>query len=65
MRHNETQSRKVTFRANIPSINSAIYIDGEEGARIKLDIAEIDLLDFLPVLPMRQSVLKVTFERYE
>lgn len=56
---------RVTFRASIPPMETAIKIHGEGGARLQLDIAESDLGGFLPALVMRGHVLKVTLERAE
>jgi hypothetical protein len=50
----------VTFVATIPPTESAIRIHGEMGARLTLDIAESDILDFLRVLPLRGRTLTVT-----
>lgn len=57
-----TRRAPVTFRASIPTTETAIKIHGQEGARMTLDIAECDLCDFLMLLPMRNKVLKVTVE---
>lgn len=57
-----TNSKSVTFRASIPTTETAIKIHGQEGARMTLDIAECDLCDFLMLLPMRNKVLSVTVQ---
>ena len=57
--------RIVSFRASIPPSETAIKIHGQEGARLVLDIAEQDLLDFLRMLPMRNTVLRVTVEEWK
>tara|TARA_R110000796_G_scaffold34191_1_gene88438 strand:+ start:368 stop:547 length:180 start_codon:yes stop_codon:yes gene_type:complete len=54
--------KEVTFRASIPTTETAIKIHGQEGARMTLDIAECDLCDFLMLLPMRNKVLSVTVQ---
>jgi hypothetical protein len=54
--------KSVTFRASIPPIESAIKIHGEQGARLTLDVADVDLQDFFPVTALRGSVLTITIE---
>jgi len=54
---------QVTFTASIPTIETAIKIHGEGGARLQLDIAESDMGGFLPALIMRGHQLKVTLEK--
>jgi hypothetical protein len=56
------ESKTVQFRASIPPIESAIKIHGQEGARLILDVADIDLADFFPVTMLRGAVLTVTLE---
>ena len=51
----------VEFPATIPSLETAIKIHGEGGARVQLDIAESDLGKFLPAVVMRQKRLLVRF----
>ena len=58
----KTPAKEVTFRASIPPMDTAIKIHGEGGARVQIDIAEEDLKDFLPALPLRQKVLLVTLK---
>lgn len=57
--------RKVTFNAVIPSIETAVKIHGEGGARLILDIAESDLAGFLPALVFRCKRLKITIQEAE
>jgi len=52
--------KKVSFKATIPPIETAIKVHGEGGARLILDIAESDLGGFLPALVMRGKQLIVT-----
>jgi len=58
-------SRKVTFRATIPPKSAAIDVHGEAGARLVLDVSDSDLADFLPVVMLRNKVLRVTLEVQE
>jgi hypothetical protein len=58
----KTESKTVTFRASIPPIESAIKIHGEQGARLTLDVADVDLQDFFPVTALRGCVLTITIE---
>lgn len=51
------------FTASFPAIQSAIKITGDGGGmRIQLDVPEIDLLNALHVIAMRQQAFKVTIE---
>ena len=52
----------VTFRATIPHKAAAIDVHGDEGARLTLDIADVDLAQFLPVVMLRNKRLRVTVE---
>lgn len=52
---------KIMFLASFPPIQSAIKI-GEDGARIQLDIPESELSNALPLVAMRDMVLRVTVE---
>jgi hypothetical protein len=55
---------KATFYASLPPIQSAIKITGNgDGARIQLDIAEVSMAGFIPVLGMRGCGLRVTIEQ--
>ena len=53
---------KIVFEATIPRLMSAINIDGDAGARIKLDIPESDIEAAHQLCSMRGKVLKVTIE---
>jgi hypothetical protein len=55
------KSESVEFPATIPSLETAIKIHGEGGARVQLDVAEADLGKFLPALVMRGKRLLVRF----
>ena len=55
-------SKQVTFQASIPSLETAIKIHGDGGARLMLDVAESDLAGFLPALAYRGKRLRVTIE---
>jgi hypothetical protein len=57
--------RRVTFPATIPPTETAIKIHGDGGARIILDVAESDLVKFLPAVAFRGQQIKVTFEEAE
>ena len=57
--------RHVTFPATIPPTETAIKIHGDGGARIILDVAESDLVKFLPAVAFRGQQIKVTFEESE
>ena len=53
--------KPVTFTASIPPTETAIKIHGDGGARVILDIPEKNLGAFLPALPYRGKIIKVTF----
>jgi hypothetical protein len=55
-------TKKTSFPATIPPIETAIKIHGDGGARLILDIAESDLAVFLPAMTMRGKRLIVTLE---
>jgi len=55
-------SKKTSFPATIPPIETAIKIHGDGGARMILDIAESDLATFIPAMAMRGKRLLVTLE---
>ena len=61
----EQPFRRVTFRATIPPTETAIKIHGDGGARIILDVAESDLVKFLPAVVFRGLSIQVTFEEVE
>ena len=53
----------ISFMASFPAIQSAIKITGDgNGMRIQLDVPEIDILQALHVIAMRQQAFKVTIE---
>jgi len=54
-------SKSVTFPATIPPMETAVKIHGEGGARIMLDVAEINLGKFLPAIAFRGKNISVTF----
>jgi hypothetical protein len=57
---------KIVFRASFPAIQSAIIISGDgSGLRLKLDVPEIDLLQSLEILAMRNTAFYVTIEPLE
>jgi hypothetical protein len=53
----------VTFLASFPPIQSAIKLDGRDGARIQLDIPENEMGNFIKVLMWKGEVFQVTIER--
>lgn len=54
---------KTSFYAYLPPIQTAIKITGNgDGARMQLEIPEIGMAGFLPVLGMRGCKLQVTIE---
>jgi hypothetical protein len=55
------QSERVEFLAVIAPISSAIKI-GDAGARLTLDIDEQSLADMLPLVAMRDMLLRVRIE---
>ena len=56
-------SEKTQFYAYLPPIQTAIKITGNgDGARVQLDIPEIGMAGFLPVLGMRNQKLLITVE---
>lgn len=54
----------ITFLASLPAIQSAIKI-GQDGARIQLEVPETELSKILPLIMMRDKVLKITIEPQE
>lgn len=57
-------TERATFLATIPDILSAIKL-GRDGARIQLDIPEIEMGNALDILAWRNCVLRVTIEPTE
>jgi hypothetical protein len=55
---------RITFRASLPPIGSAINLSGQEGdgARIKLDVPGSDFLEILKLSALKGKPLKVTVE---
>jgi hypothetical protein len=54
---------QVTFLASFPAIQSAIKLDGREGARIQLEIPESEVGNFISVLMWKGEVFQVTISR--
>ena len=53
----------IIFAASFPAIQSAIKISGDgNGLRLQLDVPEIDVLNALHVIAMRQRAFRVTIE---
>ena len=55
-------TERVEFIATFPPIQSAIKIDGSGGARIQLDIPEVEIGDFIKAMMWRQKRLVITIE---
>jgi len=51
---------KIEFIASLPPIQSAIQLDGLEGARIKLDVPESSMLSVLKLSALKGKTFKVT-----
>jgi hypothetical protein len=59
-------TNSIKFRASFPAIQSAIIISGDgSGLRLKLDVPEIDLLQSLEILAMRNTAFTVTIDPIE
>lgn len=57
---------KIEFIASFPPIQSAIKVTGDgNGARIQLDIPEIEIIQAMHLIAMRGMALKVTIEELE
>jgi len=58
----ETEKRdfKIEFIASLPPIQSAIQLDGLEGARIKLDVPENNMMAVLKLTVLKGKTFKVT-----
>ena len=52
---------KIIFKAIIPQIQSAIQV-GNDTMRLRLDVPDTELVNALPLLGLRNEVLKVTIE---
>lgn len=50
---------KIEFIASLPPIQSAIQLDGLEGARIKLDVPENQMLAVLKLSTLKGKIFKV------
>lgn len=59
-----SDSKKTTFLASFPDIQSAIKA-GSDGMRIQLEIPESELAHSAYLLNMRHVILKVTIEVYD
>ena len=58
-----SNQKAVVFLASIAALQSGIQISGDgNGARLKLDIPETELGNALPLLAMRNVLLKVMIE---
>lgn len=58
--------QSITFLAYIPALQSAIQIHGGgDGMRLRLDVPEVEVPNALPLVAMRECVLRVTVEREE
>lgn len=53
----------VSFLASFPPIQSAIRLDGRDGARIQLDIPENEMGNFIKIMMWKGEVFRVTIER--
>lgn len=54
--------QELTFHAQISPTNTAIHYPGDCGARFSLDVAEIHLGEFAPILAFRNKRLVVTIK---
>lgn len=52
----------IQFQAIVPSIQSAIRVAGDGGARLVLDISESEMGNFLPIMLMREELLIVRIQ---
>lgn len=52
---------RITFLASFPMIQSAIKV-GDLGMRFQLDVPESEMANALPLIAMRDKVLRVTVE---
>jgi hypothetical protein len=55
-------SEAIEFLASFPPVMAAIKIDGQGGARIQLDVPEIEMGNFIKAMMWRGKRIKVTFE---
>jgi len=56
----EKKGLKIEFIASLPPIQSAIQLDGLEGARIKLDVPESSMLSILKLSALKGKTFRVT-----
>jgi hypothetical protein len=56
-------NNSVSFLASFPPIQSAIKLDGRDGARIQLDIPENEMGNFIKIMMWKGEVFRVTIER--
>ena len=58
-----TGNHVVTFLCSIAPLQSAVQVTGDgNGLRLKIDVPESELNNALPLLAMRNEVLRVTVE---
>lgn len=50
----------IVFIASLPPIQSAIQLDGLEGARIKLDVSEAGIIEVLKMTVLKGKTFKIT-----
>jgi hypothetical protein len=55
----------IQFEATLSPIQSAIKIDGQEGARVTFDIPDTEIACAAKLILMRGKNLKVSVEEYE
>ena len=51
--------KAVEFPGIIPPIETAIKVHGEGGVRLQIDVAESDLVEFMPAFPFRGKPLMI------
>ena len=57
---------KIEFIASLPPIQSAVSVSGNgDGARIKLDVPETEMLAVMKLMQLRGMSFKVTVEPQE
>jgi hypothetical protein len=64
-RNDEGDLEEVKFLASFPPIQSAIKIDGQGGARIQLDIPEIEMGNFIRAMMWRGKRLTITLTLFD
>lgn len=60
MPETEKKGLKIEFIASLPPIQSAIQLDGLEGARIKMDVPESAMLAVLKLSTLKGKTFRVT-----